>query len=174
MPFPDYAALQCGKFGPRMTEMGRSNPDFLLGDRTSASANCRHWSGRAVHWSSCSILLRSHRARVRWCAEDTFCQPAALLDCTTLTPAAGRCKILWSRDDLVQVVLDHEMTCWLRVSGLAFELLLPPPSFSASAVCAFQFIAFVHLVRSTGVIIVGHAKAPRKVHSQTRLAQILR
>jgi len=24
-----------------------SNPDFLLGGRTSASAECRHWSGRA-------------------------------------------------------------------------------------------------------------------------------
>jgi hypothetical protein len=28
-----------------------SNPDFLLGGRTSASAECRHWSGRAVRWS---------------------------------------------------------------------------------------------------------------------------
>ena len=35
-----------------------SNPDFLLGGRTSASAECRHWSGRAVRWSSCAILLR--------------------------------------------------------------------------------------------------------------------
>ena len=33
------------------------NPDFLLGSRTSASAECRHWSGRAVRWSSCAILL---------------------------------------------------------------------------------------------------------------------
>ena len=35
-----------------------SNPDFLLGGLTSASAECRHWSGRAVRWSSCAILLR--------------------------------------------------------------------------------------------------------------------
>ena len=34
------------------------NPDFLLGGRTSAFAKCRHWSGRAVRWSSCAILLR--------------------------------------------------------------------------------------------------------------------
>ena len=34
-----------------------SNPDFLLGGRTSASAECRHWSGRAVRWSSGAILL---------------------------------------------------------------------------------------------------------------------
>ena len=34
------------------------NPDFLLGERTSASVECRHWSGRAVRWSSCAILLR--------------------------------------------------------------------------------------------------------------------
>ena len=27
-----------------------SNPGFLLGGRTSASAECRHWSGRAVRW----------------------------------------------------------------------------------------------------------------------------
>ena len=34
-----------------------SNPDFLLGGRTSASAEYRHWSGRAVRWSRCAILL---------------------------------------------------------------------------------------------------------------------
>jgi hypothetical protein len=36
-------------FGP-IVPLGqsRSNPDFLLGGRTSASAECRHWSGRAV------------------------------------------------------------------------------------------------------------------------------
>ena len=34
-----------------------STPDFLLGGRTSASAECRHWSGRAVRWSSGAILL---------------------------------------------------------------------------------------------------------------------
>ena len=39
-----------------MSQM-ESNPDFLLGGRTSASAECRHWSGRAVRWSSCAILL---------------------------------------------------------------------------------------------------------------------
>ena len=33
------------------------NPDFLLGGRTSASAECGHWSGRAVRWSSYAILL---------------------------------------------------------------------------------------------------------------------
>ena len=33
------------------------NPDFLLGGPTSASAECRHWSGRAVRWSCCAILL---------------------------------------------------------------------------------------------------------------------
>ena len=43
---------QLGEFG-----IG-SNPDFLLGGRTSASAECRHWSARAVRWSSCAILLR--------------------------------------------------------------------------------------------------------------------
>ena len=43
-----------------------SNPDFLLGGRTSASAECRHWSARAVRWSSCAILLScdAHRRRL--------------------------------------------------------------------------------------------------------------
>ena len=31
------------------------NPDFLLGGRTSGSAESGHWSGRAVRWSSCAI-----------------------------------------------------------------------------------------------------------------------
>jgi hypothetical protein len=29
---------------------GWSNPDFPLGGRTSASAECRHWPGTAVRW----------------------------------------------------------------------------------------------------------------------------
>ena len=32
-----------------------SNPDFPLGGRTSASAECRHWSGRAVCWSPLGV-----------------------------------------------------------------------------------------------------------------------
>ncbi len=40
---------------------------FLLRSRTSASAERRHWSGRAVRWSSCAILLRSApSARQPW------------------------------------------------------------------------------------------------------------
>jgi hypothetical protein len=35
-----------------------TNPDFLLRDRTSASAECRHRSGRVVRSSSYAILLR--------------------------------------------------------------------------------------------------------------------
>ena len=31
--------------------------------RTSASAECRHWSGRAVRWSSGAILLRMPASR---------------------------------------------------------------------------------------------------------------
>ena len=34
-------ALRCWERAPSTT----SNPDFLLGGRTSASAECRHWSG---------------------------------------------------------------------------------------------------------------------------------
>ena len=40
----------------RVSALG-PNPDLLLGGRTSASAECRHWSGRAVRWSGCAILL---------------------------------------------------------------------------------------------------------------------
>ena len=36
--------------------------DFLLGGRTSASAECRHWSGRPVRWSSCAIAAVVHNA----------------------------------------------------------------------------------------------------------------
>ena len=50
-------AAQAALLGVRSAE--GPNPDFLLGGRTSASAECRHWSGRAVRWSSCAILLRS-------------------------------------------------------------------------------------------------------------------
>ena len=39
-----------------------SNSAFLLGGRTSASAECRHWSGRAVRWSSCAIAAVVHNA----------------------------------------------------------------------------------------------------------------
>jgi hypothetical protein len=43
----------------RVTQVGSgSNPNFLLVGRTSASAECRHWSARAVRWASCAILLR--------------------------------------------------------------------------------------------------------------------
>ena len=44
-----------------MTALG-PNLYFLLGGRTSASAECRHWSGRAVRWSSGAILLRGKGA----------------------------------------------------------------------------------------------------------------
>ena len=37
-----------------MTALG-SNPDFLIGGRTSASAECRHWSGSAVRWSHLGV-----------------------------------------------------------------------------------------------------------------------
>ena len=47
----------------------RSNPDLLLGGRTSASAVCRHWSGRLLRWSSCAILLRANiRLSAKWCS----------------------------------------------------------------------------------------------------------
>src|SRR6478672_7267473 len=44
------------------------NPDFLLGGRTSASAECRHWSGRAVRWSSCAILQARFSRLTNGCA----------------------------------------------------------------------------------------------------------
>ena len=51
-----------------------------------------------------------------------------------------------SRDDLVQVVFNYEITSWLRAFGLAFELLLLTPGFSARGVCAFQFVALEDFV----------------------------
>jgi hypothetical protein len=47
-----------GSTEPSIEVRSGSNPVFLLGGRTSASAECGHWSGRAVRWSSCAILLR--------------------------------------------------------------------------------------------------------------------
>src|SRR6476659_2030975 len=41
-----------GKYG--------SNPDFLLGGRTSASADCRHWSTRTARWLRNSALASTH------------------------------------------------------------------------------------------------------------------
>ena len=35
----------------------RLKPGLPPWGRTPASAECRHWSGRAVRWSSCAILL---------------------------------------------------------------------------------------------------------------------
>ena len=51
-----------------------------LGGRTSASAERRHWSGRAVRWSSCAILLSISRLskvqsvdqRIAWNAVSAF------------------------------------------------------------------------------------------------------
>ena len=40
-----------------MSQLGPGLPPW---GRTSASAECRHWSGRAVRWSSCAILLRAN------------------------------------------------------------------------------------------------------------------
>ena len=62
-----------------------------LGGRTSASAGCRHWSGRAVRWSSSAILLSSRKGKTteailsaptvrlsfRLCRSFAFC-PAAV------------------------------------------------------------------------------------------------
>jgi hypothetical protein len=57
------------------------NPDFLLGGRTSASAECSHWSGRAVRWSSCAILLRiiDHLQSLRRLAGPQVAGPVSLL-----------------------------------------------------------------------------------------------
>ena len=55
-----------------------ANPDFLLGGRTS-SAECRHWPGKAVRWSSCAILLS---------APVMSCSPAVM----TAPPSRSRSK----------------------------------------------------------------------------------
>ena len=45
------AACFCNSYNDKNFRSG-SHPDFLLGGRTSVSAECRHWSARAVSWSS--------------------------------------------------------------------------------------------------------------------------
>ena len=61
-----------------------SNPDFLLGGRMSASAECRHWSGRAVRWSSCAILLSCAYACRR--CRSRSARPSS---CSTISTSAG-------------------------------------------------------------------------------------
>ena len=48
-----------GNVGSSRPEEQLSCRDYKYPCRTSASAECRHWSGRAVRWSSCATLLRS-------------------------------------------------------------------------------------------------------------------
>ena len=55
---PCKGRIQMRKTNPlHLFTFGQTRTSFL-GGRTSASAECRHWSGRAVRWSSCAILLR--------------------------------------------------------------------------------------------------------------------
>jgi hypothetical protein len=71
------------------------------------------------------------------------------------------------RDDLVQIILNYETMWWLRLFGLALELLLPPSSFSARGVRAFQFLTLEDFVRSARIVIYGHVKAhPPITHSR--------
>ena len=53
--------------------------------RTSASAECRHWSGRAVRWSICAILL-SKRSSPMVSLSDT--DLSAVMDAARPHPAA--------------------------------------------------------------------------------------
>ncbi len=78
----------------RFRDVGlRSNPDFLLGDRTSASAECRHWPGRAVRWSSCAILLsHAFEAAATTCEHVTLLLPCA----RARMGRHSRCGRMWS------------------------------------------------------------------------------
>jgi hypothetical protein len=115
------AGLRHSKFGaPCQLRVSRDftfshslgqNPDFLLGGRTSASAKCRHWSGRAVRWSSCAILLRAtdgasllfHCARAIKYARSRI--SASEIGCVTSAIEAsypGRVLLLYSRRALTR------------------------------------------------------------------------
>jgi hypothetical protein len=48
--------------GPVRTQRQGSNPDVPPWGPHAASAECRHWSGRAVRWSSGAILRSARRA----------------------------------------------------------------------------------------------------------------
>ena len=56
-PLSSANGSTCSEFGTGPRSGLGPNPDFLLGSRTSASAECRHWSARVVRWSSCATLL---------------------------------------------------------------------------------------------------------------------
>src|SRR3954449_13290806 len=58
---------------------------------------------------------------------------------------------------------------WLRLFGLALELLLPPSSFSARGVSAFHFPTLEDFVRSARIVIYCHVKA----HPPTRRSRLV-
>jgi hypothetical protein len=57
--------LRCENLEPPMSLSGQTRTSSF-GGRTSASAECRHWSGRAVRWSSCASSAegQAHRAEL--------------------------------------------------------------------------------------------------------------
>jgi hypothetical protein len=75
-------------------------------NRTSASAECRHWSEMAVRWSSCAILLSSTRG---------YSGNNTLLGILIAWPPAGRRR----RQS------DHIPLGWRRASELA-SAAVPP------------------------------------------------
>jgi hypothetical protein len=70
---------------------------------------------------------------------------------------------------LVQIILNYETMWWLRLFGLALELLLPPSSFSARGVSAFHFLTLEDFIRSARIVIFCHVKAhPPTTHIRSK------
>ena len=100
-----------------------SNPGFLLGGRTSASAESRHWSGRAVRWSSCAILLRKNviadrdddRRQLRRHPQPGGAQPlitSTLRNCPRITSAT-----LASSPSSTSTIWTNRLSAWARSSA---------------------------------------------------------
>ena len=60
--------------------------------RTSASAECRHWSGRAVRWSSCAILLSKVQSVDQRMRLGMRCRLSPTADVPSHTSGAAMCQ----------------------------------------------------------------------------------
>ena len=102
--------------------------DFLLGGRTSASAECGHWSGKAVRWSNCAILLRIYLLEKR-----STLQPEATQGYGG--EMAGNVPLRCRRSGPIDWLTKAQQSVWIFVPTSSFSCALNPglriPSISA-------------------------------------------
>ena len=95
--------------------------DFLLGGRTSASAECGHWSGKAVRWSNCAILLRIYLLEKR-----STLQPEATQGYGG--EMAGNVPLRCRRSGPIDWLTKAQQSVWIFVPTSSFSCaLIRPP-----------------------------------------------